>query len=391
MWGTKRHQSGPESVGDERRPFSSAANRLAPPATFGEPASVERRTSGRRGSVNGPTRRRLAPLITITSLVALAGAGIVHTVGLEPVGRSGGAAGAPDRDPLTNALRDSVMFQCNEVGRRTSRYSPRQDALEDHLREAIAGAGLRLVEHDYTVGSISGRNFIGVLPGRGPGAVLVGTHYDSHGKSPCANATASAVAALAGVARELRGGAFERTILFGFFDNGERPNHGGPTAGAAAWLEAFSTDEGQAAVLPNGGELELALLLSSFGSWSDVAGSHRASFPWNLAVPDVADWVGIFGGLGERRATADLLASWGRNTDLPARGFALPSWAPGVPPGDEGPFRRASIPALVISDTGAQRAPEVRTSEDGPYFLNYGEMARRVRALATVVAEQADR
>ena len=48
-------------------------------------------------------------------------------------------------------------------------------------------------------------------------------------------------------------------------------------------------------------------------------------------------------------------------------------------------------PAARRSDTGAQRAPEVRTSEDGPYFLNYGEMARRVRALAAVVAEQADR
>lgn len=341
--------------------------------------------------MNGPTRRPIAPLVTAVTLAAVASAGVVHTVGLEPVGRSGAAEGAVDRDPLTDALRDSVMFQCNEVGRRTSRYSPRQEALEDHLRSAIAGAGLRLVEQDYSVGQVSGRNFIGVMRGKGPGAILVATHFDSVGKSPCANATASAVAALEGVSRELRGRTFERTILFGLFDNGERPHHGGPAAGAAAWLDHLSTEEGRAEFLPNGGDLELALLLSSFGSWSDVAGSHRASFPWSLVVPDVADWVGVFGGLGERGATADLLASWGRNTDLPARGFALPSWAPGVPLADEGPFRDASIPALVISDTGAQRAPEIRTAEDGPYFLNYAEMARRVRALAAVVAEQADR
>lgn len=343
--------------------------------------------------MNGPTRRRLAPLIAVASGLVLAGVGVVHTVGLEPVGRSGVATvtDASGRDPLTDALRDSVMFQCNNVGRRTSRYSPRQDALEDHLRATIAEAGLRLVEQDYTVGSVSGRNFIGVLPGRGPGAILVGTHFDSLGKSPCANATASAVAALGGVARELRGRGFERTILFGLFDNGERPHRGAPASGAAAWLESFTSDAGRAEYLPHGGDLELALLISSFGSWSDVAGSHRASFPWSLVVPDVADWVGVFGGVGEREAIADLLASWGRSTELPARGFALPSWAPGVPPADEAPFRGASIPALVVSDTGAQRAPEVRTSEDGPYFLNYGEMARRVRALAAVVAEQADR
>ena len=202
------------------------------------------------------------------------------------------------------------------------------------------------------------------------------------------------MAALEGVARELRGRAFERTILFGFFDSGERPHRGGPAprragGGAAAWLESFTNEEGQAESLPNGGDLELALLICSFGSWSNVAGSHHAPFPWSLAVPDVADGVGVFGGFGERKATAGLLASWGRSTDRAARGFALPSWGPGVPPADGAPFRRASIPALVVSDTGAQQAPEVRTWEDGPNFLDYREMALRVRALAAVVGEPA--
>lgn len=375
-------------------PFSSASLRPG-----GGPSSElraerhpkERRKPSSHGSVSGPVRRQFTPLISAASLAALAGLGVVHTVGLEPVGRSGSSNAVAEGDAFADALEDSVIFQSGDIGCRTSRNSPRQEALEDYLRQAVLGAGLRLVEHAYTVESVSGRNFIGVLPGRGPGAILVGAHFDSLGKSPCANASASAVAALKGVAGELRGKAFERTVLFAFFDNGERPNHGEPMAGAAAWLEDFSSEERQAELLPNGGELELALLLSSFGSWSDLEGSHRVNFPWSLAVPDVADWVAIHGGVGDRRATADLLASWGRQTDLPARGFALPSWAPGVPIADEAPFRAASIPALVISDTGGQRMPEIRTAGDIPQVLNFRAMAERVRALAGVVAEQASR
>lgn len=81
--------------------------------------------------MNGPTRCRIAPLVTAVSLIAVACAGITHTVGLEPVERPGAAAAVDpsNLDPPTNTLGDSVMFRCNEVGRRTSRYSPRQDAL----------------------------------------------------------------------------------------------------------------------------------------------------------------------------------------------------------------------------------------------------------------------
>lgn len=381
-------------------PYSSARQRAMQQTASGrsaEPHGSKARKASAHGSLRGPVRRRFGPLITAASLVALTVGGVVHTVGLEPVGQAGGSVGgamgsddAAAGGALAETLRRSVMFQCADVGRRTSRYSPRQDVLEDFIRGAILGAGLRLVEQDYTVESVSGRNFIGVLPGPAPGAVLVGAHFDSLGRSPCANASASAVAALEGIARELRGKALQRTVLFCFFDNGERPNHGKPKAGAAAWLEQFASEEGRTEYLPDGGEIELALLLSSFGSWSDVEGSHQVNFPWNLAVPDVGDWVAVHGGLGERGATVDLLASWSRHSDLPARGFALPSWAPGVPLADEAPFRDASITALVISDTGAQRMPEIRTGADIPQVLNFGAMAQRVRVLASVVAEKAN-
>ena len=391
MWGFQQDRPSAGEAG-ERMPFSSGARRDGGVPSTATPSSPHQHGRGRRGahgSVSGPVRRRFAPVITAASLAALTGLGVVHTVGLEPVGRSG-SSGAAAEAALADSLQRSVTFQCADVGRRSSRYSPRQEVFERYLRGALLDAGLKLVEQAYTVGSISGRNFIGVLPGRGPGAILVGAHFDSLGKSPCANASASAVAAVEGVARELRGETFERTVLFALFDNGERPNHGEPTAGVAAWLEDFSSGDRRRELLPLGGELELALLVSSFGSWSDLKGSHVVNFPWSLAVPDVADWVAIHGGLGERSATTDLLASWGRQTDLPARGFALPSWAPGVPLADEAPFRDASIPALVISDSGQQRMPEIRTAADIPQVLNFGAMAQRVRALSSVVAEQAD-
>ena len=225
-------------------PYSSARQRAMQQTASGrsaEPHGSKARKASAHGSLRGPVRRRFGPLITAASLVALTVGGVVHTVGLEPVGQAGGSVGgamgsddAAAGGALAESLRRSVMFQCADVGRRTSRYSPRQDVLEDFIRGAILGAGLRLVEQDYTVESVSGRNFIGVLPGPAPGAVLVGAHFDSLGRSPCANASASAVAALEGIAGELRGKALQRTVLFCFFDNGERPNHGKPKAGGSS-------------------------------------------------------------------------------------------------------------------------------------------------------------
>ena len=336
-------------------------------------------------------RSKVRSVISAAVAVALGSAGVVHTVGIEPVGRSGATPMPREGDPLAEALRDSVIFQCDDVGRRTSRYSPRQEDLEAHLRDVIVGAGLRLVEHGYTEGTTSGRNFIGVLPGRGPGAVVVGTHFDSYGKSPCANAVASAVAAVEGVAGELRRERPERTVLFAFFDNGERPHRGRASAGAHAWLRHLEDETARQELLPNGGELEVVYLVGSFGNWADVAGSHAAAFPWSALVPDAADWVGVFAGLGDRSAAVEFLGRWQRHTQLPARGFSMPAWTPGVPVGDEGPFRDAGIPCLMVSDTGDQRAPGLRTSADHYFELDFEGMAARVRVLAEVVLDAAGR
>ena len=336
-------------------------------------------------------RRRSGPLITLAVALGLGTAGVVHTVGLEAAGRSGAVAELEPRDPLAGSLRDSVVFQCDQVGRRTARYSPRQEDLEAHLRAAFDAAGLRFVEHDYRRGTTAGRNLVGVLPGRGAGAVLVGAHFDSYGKGPCANATASAVAAVEGVMSLLRGEALERSVLFAFFDNGERPHRGRETAGAHAWLEDLAGGVAGGEWLPEGEDLELVVLVGSFGAWSEVPGSHAPGFPWDLVVPDTADWVGVFSGLGDRSAAVSFLRRWARHTELPARGFALPAWAPGVPVGDQAPFRAAGIPCLLVSDTGFQRSPWLRTPADHHLEIDFDRMAARVRVLAEVVADAAGR
>lgn len=323
--------------------------------------------------------------IPFFTLVALGAAGVVHMTSLPAPGAVG--VDAP-KDPsfqqrrAAENLRDSVVFQCEDIGRRSARFSPQQSMFMDYLMDTLVANRFDAEQFEYEVDGTAHYSVIGRRSGTGAGTLLIGTHHDTYSKSPGANASASGVAAIAEVLRGLRDEVTERSLVVAFFGTGERPYRGGNEMGAQVWLDQ---------ALAGGQQIDQAIIVSSFGVFRPGTGGQNSSFPWYLMYPETTDWVGIYGGFGARDEVAEALGVWGRVTDLPARGFASPAWMLGVPSTDQVPFQEAGIPTLLFSDTGGERDPNIGTRHDGPYELPFDEMALRVEALTALVQEYANR
>ena len=319
--------------------------------------------------------------ISVASCLLIVGGGLVHMTKLPKPGTL--AVPVPLESDLSlslrksiESLRGSVEFQAHEVGRRSSRFSPRQQKLEEFLEDGLASAGLTVELQDYKAAGSSFKNIIGTRRGTGNGTLLIATHYDSYGKYPCANSSATGVAAMIEVASMLKGKALDQTIIFALFGTGEQPHRGQDTMGANVWLRKATKEKIQ---------IDEALIVSSFGLFSEGEGIQQSSFPWGLMYPKTADWVAFYSPFTKRDHAVRALKRWGTVTELPARGFASPTWMLGMPRADQQPFLDAGIPTVVISDTGPERDAFFCSKQDDAYHLNYTRMALRVEALAQYV------
>lgn len=321
-----------------------------------------------------------AKLAITFALVSLSGAGgVVHMTSLPKPGEPGFVKQETqeyDQRLRTERLRQSVLFQCEEIGRRSSRWSVQGEQFLQHLEESLGSAGFSAERQPYRAGSQGFENVIGVKKGTGSETLLIATHYDSYSKSLCANGSATGVATVLEIVRSLRSESTDKTIIVGLFGTGEKPHSGRETMGANQWLLHAQKE---------GIRIDQAIIVSSFGKFSSGDGVQNSSFPWYLMYPKTADWVGIYGAATAKDDVKKALGEWGDATDIPARGFASPAWMMGIPSTDQVPFQKAGIPTVLFSDTGAERDANIRTRFDGPYEIDYAEMALRVEALVEVV------
>lgn len=275
-------------------------------------------------------------------------------------------------------LSGSVEWMCNEIGRRSSRWSVRSHEFKEGLEDSLIQNGFLLEDHKYEIGQALFHNTVGVRKGSGAGTILIGTHHDSYGKSPCANASATGVATLMELAREFRDESFDPTVIIAFFGTGEEPHAGRATMGAKIWLDAQKEA---------GRQIDAAYIVGSFGCFRSSEEGQNSAFPWYLSHPKSSDWLGVYGDFMGREVVTDTLAAWARVSDLPARGFAAPGWMLGVAKRDQIPFQKEGIPCVLLSDTGLNRDPSLRQEFDVAAGINYPEMARRVEALGLMLKD----
>ncbi len=279
---------------------------------------------------------------------------------------------------VSERLQRDMAWICDDIGRRTSRFSVKKVQFQEGLESSLQRNGFSLENHRYTVVQNDFQSTIGVRQGSGSGTILIGTHHDSYGKSPCANASGTGVATLMELTRQFRDESFGPTVIIAFFGTGEKPHVGRSTMGAQVWLDAQEEA---------GRQIDAAYIVGSFGCFQPGETGQNSQFPWYLSHPESMDWVGVYGSFTGRDIVESTLASWSSATDLPARGFAAPHWFFGIPERDQIPFQDAGIPCVLFSDTGANRDISLRTAFDVPAAINFREMARRVDALALTLKD----
>lgn len=317
--------------------------------------------------------------LSFASVVLLGTGGIVHMTKLPKPGTTGFVKPVDldwDQRERAKRLHASVVYQCEEIGRRSSRFSVQQERFMEYLEQQVGGARFDVKVQEYEADRTMFKNIIGIKNGTGQGTIVLGTHYDSYGKSLCANASATGVATLVEVMRELRDVTTKKTVIVGFFGTGEKPHRHKETMGAQVWLDK---------AVGEGLTIDQALIVGSFGRFNPGDGAQNSSFPWYLMYPSTADWVAVYSPFTSKGLAKTALERWAEVTDLPARGMATPAWMLGVPSADQVPFQKAGIPTLMFTDTGSERDPNIKTRFDGPYELDYEEMALRVKAFSDLV------
>lgn len=125
-------------------------------------------------------------------------------------------------------LERDVRMLAETIGARNLRDEGRAEnlaAAREYVATRFGELGMSVARERYQVGERDVEILITELRGstRPNEIVIVGAHYDTHGRSPGANDNATGIAALLAIAESLRLAPRDRTLRFVAFPNEEHP------------------------------------------------------------------------------------------------------------------------------------------------------------------------
>lgn len=252
----------------------------------------------------------------------------------------------------------------------------------------------------FIYSQLEGANIWGVKEGlSSTDAIVIGAHYDTIRDSPGADDNTASVVALLELARILAPYSFERTIILAFFDM-EEINLFGSRAfvrdmarerkirGAMIFeTMAYTTHAPDSQKLPPGigllypGQKRKIERRRNTGDWNVIVYRKSALDLARYFAEALAHTAGthapiLLRDLLDIRYLGNVL-----NLLIPALGNFARS--------DHRPFWKASIPAIMISDTANFRNPNYHRPSDTPDTLDYQRLAAIIAATAVALARSA--
>ena len=209
--------------------------------------------------------------------------------------------------------------------------------------------------------------------------ILVGAHYDSVPGTPGADDNASAVAAMLACAKAVAERGLIDNVCFVSFNREEDGFLG-------------SADFVKQAVAGGRFAIREAHILEMVGYCDHRAGSQRVPTGLPIEVPDGGDFLGILANQSSSHTGDRILRT--AKTYCPAFPVLSLSVQPGMEKvfpvlarSDHVPFWKASVPAVMWTDTAEFRNPHYHQPTDVPASLDYEFLLNVVRLLvATVVS-----
>jgi hypothetical protein len=262
-----------------------------------------------------------------------------------------------------------------EALERTARY----------IEATLSGLGYAVSRQEFDTEGVKVRNLevrrIG--PGAGkPRLVVIGAHYDSAQGAVGADDNGSGVAALLELARLLKSvrpaEGLEMRLVF--YVNEELPWFGTEKMGSLVHASGLAREEREVVAM---------LSLETIGWYSDLKGSQRYPFPFNLLYPSTGDFIGFVANPRSRSLLHRVIGSFRRHAAFPSEGAVGLESIAGISWSDQWAYWKFGWPAVMVTDTAPFRYPHYHTLRDTPDKLDYDGLARVVKGLEGVVRELA--
>jgi len=262
-----------------------------------------------------------------------------------------------------------------EALERTARY----------IEATLSGLGYAVSRQEFETEAVKVRNLevrrIG--PGAGkPRLIVIGAHYDSAQGAVGADDNGSGVAALLELARLLKAVQPDEglELRLVFYVNEELPWFGTEKMGSLVHASGLAREEREVVAM---------LSLETIGWYSDVPGSQRYPFPFNLLYPSTGDFIGFVANPRSRSLLHRVIGSFRRHAAFPSEGAVGLESIPGISWSDQWAYWKFGWPAVMVTDTAPFRYPHYHTLRDTPDKLDYDGLARVVKGLEGVVRELA--
>ncbi|MBS2037232.1 M28 family peptidase [bacterium] len=294
-----------------------------------------------------------------------------------------GASFAGKLPPLTAAqaelaerLRSHVRHLSESIGPRNFKFYEGLKRSADWLFENLRSFGYDVERLPFEADGQVFEN-LHTCNDQGPFTVI-GAHYDSVYECPGANDNGSAVASLLELARLLRG---RQDLRFVLFTNEEPPFYKTELMGSRVYVQKL-LEERQS--------VKNMICLETMGYYTEAPDSQKS--PWADWLPSVGNFVAVCGDVRSTRIVREIVGRWQGRVDFPCLGVApTPEieqelLMAGMDMSDHDSFWRASIPAVMVTDTVFYRYAHYHTAEDTWEKLTYEPLARVVGGLAQVLS-----
>lgn len=306
------------------------------------------------------------------------------TLGLE-------GQGFAQAGPIEARLRRDIATLAEEIG---ERHLWRPTALEqarDFVADELIQAGWKVDLQEFQAEGRTVFNVVGEKPGHKPSWVI-SAHYDSRcghdrprgGKrvsgmpgTPGANDNASGVAVLLALARRLGPQPASAGVRLVALVNEEPPFFQTPLMGS--WIFAQRCRQRREM-------LRGVINLDTLGYYTDLPGSQKHYFPYNLWQPSTGNFLAFLSNLRSRRWLQQVHRRFQGLGTLPSIAAAVPL-LPGIGWSDDWSFWKAGYRALTVTDTAFLRYPHYHLPEDTPEKLDYPRLALATLGLQEALAD----
>ncbi len=273
---------------------------------------------------------------------------------------------------MTASLRADVEHLAGTIGPRHPGRPEGLAAAADWLVTRLAAIGL--TPRREAVAGMA--NVIAEVPGRGPGSILLGAHYDSVPDvtdAPGADDNASGVAVLLDLAARLVREPPACSVRLALFVNEEDMRWGRERGGS--WQHASRLQPG---------ELRAALILDALGWYDPRPGAQAWPAWWMPWIHGTrGDFLCVQAAWRDRRL-ARICTRAAAGHGLPVRGC----WWPGQTwqmMGDQESFQHHGVPVITLTDTDRFRNPRFHTAGDRPETIDYVGLAKAADAAWAVL------